>query len=76
MLAGLKLETELGDPDTLALISEVLENFDPTQDMNEDEAMFSTRFVDFERKKRGDGPGRQREMATKRVSESFHMKRK
>jgi len=50
MLAGLKLETELGDPDTLALISEVLENFDPTQDMNEDEAMFSTRFVDFERK--------------------------
>ena len=52
MLAGLKLETELGDPETQNLINDVLETFDPSQDMDQDEALFSSRFIDFESKNR------------------------
>ena len=40
ILAGLRCETDLNDPDTIALVSKVLENFDPSQAMNEDEALF------------------------------------
>ena len=66
ILAGLRVDTELRDPETVALISKVLEEFDPHSVIDEDEAMFSSRFNDFERKKRKaerageDGGGRVR----------------
>lgn len=56
----------------------MIENFDPNQAMDEDEAMFSARFNDFERHSRRTGAkdtGRQRNVATKRVSEAYHIKR-
>ena len=79
ILAGMKVEIELSDPETVRLISEVLENFDPNARIDEDEAMFSSRLVDFERKeKRVRGGGdkhRQRNQATKHVPESYHIER-
>ena len=77
ILAGLRLETDLKDPETVQLITEVLENFDPNQSMNEDEAMFSSRFHDFERKKRNSGSNnvRERHKATKKVTEEYNVKR-
>ena len=52
MLAGLKVDTELDDPETMALISEVLDGLDPEKQIDEDEAMFACRFNEFERKDR------------------------
>ena len=44
--------------------------------MDEDEAMFSARFQDFERSNRsGADQGRRRQAATKKVSETYHLKR-
>ena len=76
----MRVETELRDPDTVALISKVLDEFDNHNTMDEDEAMFSSRFNDFERKKRkaeksGQEAGRVRQRATKRVKESYHLER-
>ena len=48
ILAGLRVETDLSDPDTVKLIQTVLENFNPDEKMDEDEAMFSARFNAFE----------------------------
>ena len=65
------------DPETVQLITEVLENFDPNQRMDEDEAMFSSRFHDFERKQRKTGSTnvRQRQKATKKVTEEYNVER-
>lgn len=44
--------------------------------MDEDEAMFSARFQDFERHNRSnEHQGRRRQAATKKVSETYHLKR-
>jgi len=48
ILCGMKVEVEMGDPETMALIAKVLEEFDPNAPMDEDEAMFTARFTDFE----------------------------
>ena len=48
ILAGLRVETDLNDPATVQLIQTVLQNFNPDEQMDEDEAMFSARFNDFE----------------------------
>ena len=45
----MKVEQELSDPETVALIAKVIENFDPKNAIDEDEALFSSRFVSFER---------------------------
>ena len=69
------------NPETVALISKVLEEFDPHSVIDEDEAMFSSRFNDFERQKRKaerageEMAGRVRMRATKRVKESYHLER-
>lgn len=72
----MRVETEMSDPETMALIQSVIDNFDPGNPMDEDEAMFSARFQDFERHNRGDEhQGRRRQAATKKVSETYHLKR-
>ena len=78
ILAGLRVETELADPETIELISKVLSEFETTGAMDEDEMMFASRFQDFEKKKAKDmhsGGGRVRQKATKRVSEAYHLER-
>ena len=62
----------------MALIQSVIENFDPGNPMDEGEAMFSARFQDFERNSKDIGAndtGRRRQAATKKVSETYHLKR-
>lgn len=54
-MAGMKVEMELSDPETVALIAKVIENFDPNKAIDEDEALFSSRFVSFERRANKDG---------------------
>ena len=77
ILAGLKVETELSDPETVALIAKVIENFDPNKAIDEDAALFSSRFVSFERRAKKDGAenARVRQKATKRVSEAYQIDR-
>lgn len=80
MLAGLKVDTELSDPDTIELIQEVLDELDPNQAINEDEAMFACRFNEFERKDRkartrGHEGGRKRAIASKKVTEEYNIER-
>ena len=43
ILAGMKVETELQDKDTVQLISDILQNFDPKESIEEDEALFCAR---------------------------------
>lgn len=75
------METDLADPETIALIEKVLADFGNEQGpMDEDEAMFCARFGDFERKTRGGnsfekGSGRVRQSGMKRVSEVYTMER-
>lgn len=52
ILAGLKVDTELNDPETIELIQQVLEGVDPESRIDEDEAMFACRYNEFERKDR------------------------
>jgi len=77
----MKVEVEMGDPETMALIAKVLEEFDPNAPMDEDEAMFTARFTDFEQKsKKSIGSkmhtGRTRAKVIKKVPESYHIERK
>ena len=78
-MAGLRVETDLSDPETVALIAKVISEFDENEPMNEGAAMFSSRFADFERKDRDSdrfgGGARVRQKATKRVKESYHLER-
>ena len=75
ILAGMKVDTELNDPETVELIQQVIaQHFsNPHEHIDEDEAMFALRFNDFDRKaKKGQDDkamvgGRQRAVATKRV---------
>lgn len=58
----------------------MLEDFDPTAPFDEDEALFSSRFNDFERKQRkkaaaGEQRGRDRGVVVKKVKESYHIER-
>ena len=64
ILAGMKVETELSNPETVKLIQDVLRDFDPNKKMDEDEMMFSSRLAIFEGIQ--DTTGRQdRNVATK-----------
>ena len=49
-MAGIKVDTELADPETMALIQKVLDEFSNTPHVNDDELMFASRLADFERK--------------------------
>ena len=70
ILAGMKVETELSNPETVKLIQDVLRDFDPNKKMDEDEMMFSSRLAIFEGIQ--ETTGRQaRNVATKRVTESY-----
>ena len=75
----MKVEVDMGDPETMELIAKVLEEFDPNAPMDEDEMMFSARFTEFERKNKKssgkDDKGRIRAHGIKHVRESFHIKR-
>ena len=78
ILCGMKVEVEMGNQETMELIAKVLEDFDPNAPMDEDEAMFSARFTEFERKTnkaQGDNQGRTRARGMRVVRESFHIKR-
>ena len=70
ILAGMKVETELSNPETVKLIQDVLRNFDPNKQLDEDEMMFSSRLAIYE----GSNPRSRRmdrNVATKRVTESY-----
>ena len=69
ILAGLKVENELADAETLQLIQKVLANFDPRKSLDTEELMFESRFEMFEQIT-GDGR-RGRNVATKNVSEAY-----
>lgn len=76
----MRVETDLADPETINLIQKVLDEFDASQEMDEDEAMFATRFQVFEGKNQKKdnmmlGEGRVRNKATKRVSEAYNLER-
>lgn len=72
----MRVETEMSNPETMALIQSVIDDFDPKNPMDEDEAMFSARFQDFERSNlSGADQSRRRQAATKKVSETYHLKR-
>lgn len=43
ILAGMKVEMELQDKDTVQMISDILEKFDPKETIEEDEALFCAR---------------------------------
>lgn len=65
---------ELQDKDTVQMISDILEKFDPKETIEEDEALFCARMGQFEKKadkKEGKG-GRRRNKAIVRVSDSYH----
>ena len=49
-MAGIRVETELSDPETVALIQKVLDDFSKTPHVDDDELMFASRLADFERK--------------------------
>lgn len=53
----------------------MIDNFDPHAPMDEDEAMFSARFNDFESHTNDRDTGRRRNVATKKVSDAYHIKR-
>ena len=48
ILAGLKVETELADPETVKLIAGVIAKFDPKKSIDEDDFLFESRFEVFE----------------------------
>ena len=50
ILAGIKVETELADPETVALIQKVLDDFSKTPHVDDDELLFASRLADFESK--------------------------
>ena len=69
MLAGLKVETELADPETVKLIAGVIAKFDPRKSIDEDEFLFESRFEVFESIQTGERGFRNK--ATKNVSDAY-----
>ena len=49
IVAGLNVEQDLADPEIMEIIQKVLEDFDPSRRVDEDEAIFESQFAMFEK---------------------------
>ena len=51
IVAGLNVEQDLADPEIMEIIQKVLEDFDPSRRVDEDEAIFESQFAMFDKTK-------------------------